>query len=163
MNYEIINLEEHQKIQTTPFNEDKNGLETPNTFSDKFNNEIGQAMEVFKKYFEQHGKFASLERYDEGLPSDWWIGDDFYSTSRVLFIDILNTKLISYDIILGAQKELKKLESNWMLMVGHDNDYDDKGEHVGKPGEYYFWITIDSIKVYSERPEDIAKFTETVR
>ncbi|MFH2060421.1 MAG: hypothetical protein ABIJ59_16170 [Pseudomonadota bacterium] len=158
----LIDRNRHEKLNTTPYNPAQNGQQNKNRFSDNFASEISDIMECFSNYFNKHGKYGKLERYGKES-SDWWIDSDFYSTSRVLFIDLLNPKLQDYKIIQGAQNELAKLQNNWMLMIGHNNEYDALGNYVGKPGEYYFWITKQKIEIYSEREEDILIFIKSIK
>lgn len=64
----------------------------------------------------------------------------------------------TYPIVNAAQRELSKLPAKWMLLLGHDNAFDDIGMHVGRDGEYYFWITENKVEIYSEREEDLEVF-----
>jgi hypothetical protein len=80
-----------------------------------------------------------------------------------LFIDLLNPRLQSIEIIRGAQELLTTLEHDWMILLGHDNDYDATGQYVGDDGEYWIWITASKVEIYSERPEDIQLFMESIQ
>ena len=153
--YVIIDKSRHDELSTAPFNDAVDGMETESRFTDEFSKEIADTMERCSKLFSKYGKFGSLERYEEKLPSDWWIGDDFYSTSRVLSVDILNPKLQDYKVIEDVRRELGKLESEWMLLMSHDNDYDELGDFVGGDGSYSIWIRADGVEIFFERPVDI--------
>jgi hypothetical protein len=158
----LIDSCRHKQLQSTPYNPAVDGMASKNMFTHKFAKEIANTRNVFSEYFEKHGEFGSQERYAQGLPSDWWIGDDFYSTSRVLCIDLLNPKLQDFKIIRGAQEILSKLDNKWMLLIGHDNDFDARGVFVGKPGTYSIWVTSEEIEVYTEREEDIKVLLDSV-
>lgn len=158
----LVDRVRHDFLNGTDFNPETNGMASENMFTEKFAAEIANVMTVYSDYLEQHGEFASLDRYGK-LPSDWWIGDDFYSTSRVLFVDLLNPELQKIEVIQGAQDLLSTLDHDWMVLLSHDNDYDAKGNFVGKEGEYSIWITASKIQVFSERPEDIHHFMESLR
>ncbi len=158
----LINEERNKYLNETPFNNAEDGMESENMFTDKFNSEIGEMMNLMSKYFEQHGEFGSLERYDK-LPSDWWIGDDFHSTSRVLTVDLLNPKLQNLQIIRGVQERLKDFHNEWMILLTHDNDHDRYGRYVGKEGSYSIWVTKDKVEVFSERMKDIKTLLKSSR
>ncbi|QEG22221.1 hypothetical protein MFFC18_20970 [Mariniblastus fucicola] len=153
--YVIIDEARRNELNAVPFNDAVDGMETESRFTDEFAAEIADTMERFSKVFSKYGEFGSLERYEEKLPSDWWIGDDFYSTSRVLSVDILNPKLQDYKIVEDVRRELRKLESEWMLLMTHDNSYDALGDFVDRDGSYSIWIRSGSVEIFSERPEDI--------
>ncbi len=159
----FIDKARHDELNSSPYNPALDGMASKKRFSDKFAAEISAVREHFLNYFDKFGHYGSLERYNKKLPSDWWIDYDFFSTSRVLFIDLLNPELQNYDILHGAQKELSKLENDWMLLIGHDNDYDQLGDFVEKPGEYYFWINSKRIEVYTEREKDIQIFLNSLK
>ena len=124
---------------------------TMNRFSEQFNN--GSVMEACTDLLARHGVFGSQDRYSKGLASDWWINDDFFSVSRVLSIDILDARLQTYVVMEGLRNLLFNFSSDWMLMVGHDNAFDNRGQFVGKPGSYYFWIRKEIVEIYSEEPK----------
>jgi len=146
----IIDAKRNEELNESPFNKAEDGMESENMFTDKFNNEIGEAMTLMSTYFEKHGEFGSLDRYGK-LPSDWWIGDDFYSTSRVLLVDLLNPKLQRLEVIRGVQAQLQDLPNDWMILLSHNNDHDRYGNYVGKEGEYFIWVTKDKVEVFSKR------------
>ena len=153
--YFLIGESRNNKLNTVPFNAAMDGMESESMFTDKFASEIAETRKRFSNFFSKHGEYGSLGRYDEKLPSDWWIGDDFYSTSRVLAVDILNPKLQVYAIIEGVRQELRKLDEEWMILMSHDNDYDALGDFVGHPGSYSIWIRADRVEIFTERPQDI--------
>lgn len=159
----LIDKNRHDKLNMDPYNAALDGMKDKNNFSDEFTSEILEVKKLFTNYFNRFGKFGSLERYYDKKPSDWWMNDDTYSTARVLFIDLLNPKLQEITIIQGAQKELFKLKNDWMLMIGHKNDYDALGEFIGKTGEYYFWVTKNKIEIYSEKEDDILLFMKSLK
>lgn len=158
----LVDRVRHDYLKKTPFNPATDGMASKNMFTDKFATEISYVMKIYSNYFKQHGEFGSSDRYGK-VPSDWWMGDDFYSTSRVLYIDILNPKLQSIDVIRGVQELLPTLDNDWMILLGHDNDYNAKGELVGEDGEYWIWITSSKVQIYSERPEDLHHLMESLK
>jgi hypothetical protein len=159
LGYVLINKERHEQLNATMFNPAADGKESENRFSDKFNTEISNIMESCSEFLGRHGEFGSVDRYVEGLPSDWWINSDFFSVSRVLFIELLDSKMQSYAILEGLRELLFKLPSEWMLMVGHDHAYDNNaGESGEEAGSYYFWIRKEMVEVYSDRPEYLDAF-----
>ncbi|MCO6045990.1 hypothetical protein NG895_18990 [Aeoliella sp. ICT_H6.2] len=153
--YFAIDESRDSELNTVPFNSAIDGMESESTFTDKFAAEIADTMNRFSNFFSTHGAFGSLERYDKELPSDWWIDDDFYSTSRVLAVDILNPNLQTYAIIEGIREELRQLDEDWMILMHHDNDFDALGNFVERPGSYRIWIRTDRVEIYAERPEDV--------
>jgi hypothetical protein len=156
--YVIIGKERHKQLETNMFNPAGDGLVAENRFSDRFYNEIASVIKACSEVLAQHGEFGSQDRYYKGLASDWWMDDDFHSASRVLFIDVLDRRMQTHVVMEGLRNILFKLPSDWMLMVGHDNGFDNRGQFVGEAGSYYFWIRKEIVEVYSERPEDIATF-----
>lgn len=160
--YFLIDELRNSELNTAPFNHAIDGMESESRFTDEFAAEIGETKKRFSNFFSKHGEYGSLERYDEKLPSDWWIGDDFYSTSRVLAVDILNPRLQVYAIIEGVRRELQKLDEDWMILMSHDNDYDALGDFVGRPGSYSIWIRADRVEIFTERPEDIEIFMNSL-
>ena len=158
----LVDRVRHDFLNETEFNPETKGMASENMFTDKFAAEIANVIKVCSDYLEQHGEFASLDRFGK-LPSDWWIDDDFYSTSRVLFVDLLNTELQTIAVIQGLQGILSTLDHEWMVLLAHDNDYDAKGDYVGEEGEYSIWITASEVQIFSERPEDIHHFMESLK
>ena len=158
----LVDRVRHDYLNETEFNPETKGMASENMFTDKFAAEIANVMKACSDYLEQHGEFASLDRYGK-LPSDWWIGDDFYSTSRVLFVDLLNPELQTIEVIHGLQRLLSTLDHEWMVLLAHDNDYDAKGDYVGEDGEYSIWISASQIQIFSERPDDIHHFMESLK
>ena len=158
----LIDQVRNDSLIGTAYNPAMDGMASENMFTDKFATEIASVKKVYSNYFEQHGDFGSSDRYGV-VASDWWIGDDFYSTSRVLFIDLLNPKLQSIEVIRGAQNLLTTLENDWMILLSHDNDYNAKGEWVGEDGKYWIWITSSKVQIYSERPEDIHYLMDSLK
>lgn len=157
--YYRIDFARNQEINTQPFNDAHDGYrQDRRDFSDRFTREIIDFKDKISRYFAKFGEFGSLDRYMKNLPSDWWINDDHYNTSRVLMVDVLNPSLTRYEIIEGARDELQTFAYEWMLCLGHNNAYDDRGEHVGTPGEYWFWITADRVKFYSQFDSDLDNF-----
>ena len=160
--YFLIDELRNSELNTAPFNHAIDGKESEARFTDEFAAEIGETKKRFSTFFSKHGEYGSLERYNEKLPSDWWISDDFYSTSRVLAVDILNPKLQVYAIVEGVRQELQKLDEDWMILMSHDNDYDALGDFVGRPGSYSIWIRADRVEIFPERPEDIEIFMNSL-
>lgn len=158
----LIDRVRHDYLKEVPFNPATDGMASKNMFTDKFAAEIANVMKVYSDYFKLHGEFGSSERYGK-LPSDWWMGDDFYSTSRVLFVDLLNPKLQSIEVVRGVQKLLFSLDNDWMILLGHDNDHNAKGEWVGEDGEYWIWITSSKVEIYSERPQDLDHLMDSLK
>ena len=163
VDYILIDKQRHEQLSKTMFNPADDGLESEKRFSDQFNKEILHTMKACSDYLAQYGEFGSYKRYKDGLESDWFIGEDFYCVSRVLFIDILNPKLQSYSIIQGLRNILSSFPTKWMLMVGHNNDFDNKGQYVEREGEYYFWIREEIVEIYKERDEDLSQFYHSLR
>lgn len=149
-------------LMQTDYNPATDGMASENMFTKEFAAEIANVMKVYSNYFKQHGEFGSSERYGV-VPSDWWMSDDFHSTSRVLFIDILNPELQTIEVIKGAQNLLSTLENDWMILLSHNNEYNAKGEWVGEDGEYWIWITSSKVQVYSKRPEDLNHLMESLK
>ena len=163
--YVRIDIARNNELNHTPFNPASDGYRPGSDesyFSDRFNDEIRSAMKRFSDYFSQFGEFGSLERSQQGLPSHWWIDDDFHGVSRVLMVDLLNVSLTRMDVLNGAQRELNSMEHDWMLLLAHNNDYNDVGEYVGLPGEYWIWITKDNIEIYSELDSDLETFYSSI-
>ena len=159
----LIDEKMHEQLNTSPFNPAKDGTASEDKFSQDFASEISAVMTKVSDYFNTTGEFGNLERYSKGLPSDWWMDDDFDSTSRVLFVDLLNPELQTHQVLRGLQTELLELENDWMILVGHNNSFDAKGEYVEEAGEYYFWVDSKKIRVYSDRDEDIQVFMNSIR
>ena len=159
--YSIIDRHEHDSINHTPFNPALDGYESKSQFSASFASEISVVMGRFTRFFSKHGTFGSLDRFKK-LPSDWWFNEDFFSNSRVLSIDLLSNKMQRHDVLEGVRTELLELDNEWMLLLGHHNEYNSLGEFTGDPGEYTFWITRTSVRVYSERIEDLNEFFESL-
>ncbi|WP_442510501.1 hypothetical protein SH528x_002126 [Novipirellula sp. SH528] len=156
-----IDVKRNDQLNHAPFNLSSDGYRPGSDesyFSDRFNDEIGSTKERFSTYFSQFGEFGSLDRSTKGLPSHWWIDDDFHGVSRVLMVDLLNPALTRIEVLKGAQRELNALEHDWMLLLAHNNDYNDVGEYVGLPGEYWIWITKESVEIYSELDKDLETF-----
>ena len=161
--YLLIDTQRHQQLEKTMFNPAKDGLASELKFSEEFNNEIRRIMKACSKVLSRYGEYGSYDRYRQGLASDWWISDDFYSISRVLSVEILNPKLQSFTVIESLREVLPTLPTKWMLLIGHDNDYDDKGVYVGREGEYWFWVREEGIEVYVERPDDLIPFYRSLK
>ncbi|MEL7263922.1 MAG: hypothetical protein AAFP69_03790 [Planctomycetota bacterium] len=156
-----IDLERNNELNHTPFNPAADAFRPGSNqsfFSDRFNQEIGDVIERFSNYFSRFGHFGSLERSHQKLPSHWWINDDFFGDSRVLMVDVLNRELTKFNIITGAQAELSEMNHEWMLLMAHNNDYDDIGDFVKAPGEFWFWVTRDHVEFYSELDGDLDHF-----
>jgi hypothetical protein len=159
--YSIIDRNEHDLINHTPFNPALDGYASESQFSASFAREISSVMTRFAKFFSKHGTFGSLERFEK-LPSDWWFDEDFFSNSRVLSVDLLSARMQRYEILEGVRAELLELDNEWMLCLGHRNEYNSLGEFTGDPGEYSIWITRTSVRLYSERIEDLDVFFESL-
>ncbi|XZE35490.1 hypothetical protein SH501x_000988 [Pirellulaceae bacterium SH501] len=160
-----IDLDRNNELNDTPFNPAADAFSPGSNqklFSDRFNQEIIDAMERFSNYFSKFGHFGSLERSQQELPSHWWIGDDFSGDSRVLMVDVLNRELTKFNIITGVQAELSAMDHEWMLLMRHDNDFDDVGDFVGAPGEFWFWVTRDRVEFYSELDGDLDYFYSSI-
>ena len=161
--YSLIGKDRHEQLTVGEFNPALDGMESESRFSETFNDEIQQVMTACSKFLAQHGEFGSYQRSKNGLASDWWISDDFYSVSRVLHVDLLDSRMQTYSIVQGLREILVKLPSVWMLAVGHENAYDNRGQWVGKPGEYCFWIRRENVEIYSKRGKDVLSFFESLR
>jgi len=157
-NYVLIDKSRHEQLRTTEFNPAEDGYESANRLSDRFVDEIHQIKVACSEFLAIHGEFGSVDRYVKQLPSDWWIDDDVFSVSRVLFIELLDSRMQTCTVVEGLRSVLHRLRADWMLMVGHDNAYDNRGQFVGKPGSYYFWIRKETVEIYSETPEDLETY-----
>jgi hypothetical protein len=157
----MIDREEHDSINHTPFNPALDGYASKSQFSATFAQEISVVMTRFTRFFSKHGTFGSMDRFEK-LPSDWWFNEDFFSNSRVLSIDLLSPRMQRSDILEGVRSELLELDNEWMLLLGHRNEYNSFGEFTGDPGEYAFWVNRTSVRIYSERTEDLKVFFESL-
>ena len=161
--YRLIDIQRHQQLKETMFNPALDGLVSGSRFSEEFNNEIVLIIKACSKVLSEYGEYGSYDRYSQGLASHWWISNDFYSVSRVLSVELLNPNLQSFTVIESLRKVLPTLPAKWMLSIGHDNDFDDKGVYVRKEGEYWFWVREEDTEVYAERPDDLIPFHRSLK
>ena len=160
--YTIIGLDRHTELTNSPFNPDLNGQENENRFTEEFANELANVKTKLHSFFEKYGVCGSLERSENGLSSDWWINCDHYSTSRDVFVDLLNPKLQSRELITALQNEIATFDNDWMIILSHDNAYDATGEFTGKPGEYSIWVSPERVEIYSERVDDVQNLLDSL-
>ncbi len=163
LGYRRIDSARNHELNTQPFNEAYDGYRQDGSdFSDRFTREIREFKSMISDFCATFGVYGSLDRFLDKLPSDWWINDDHYSSARVLMIDILNPALTRYEVIEGAREVLRTFPHEWMLCFGHNNAYNDCGQHVGNPGEYWFWIKADRVEFYSELDSDLEVFFKSL-